>query len=333
MINFLKNGDFQHPQYAIFAAVGLIIWLIAYFNLFKKPQIFIPSKYKVGSFSIFRMIFFFSTLVAWVYLAIALAGPRRPLGNQEDKINVKDIYVVVDLSRSMLAEDMPPNRFESAKKQVHDFVNMFTLDRIGVIVFAEKVFTLLPLTTDSKIISKMIGGIQMGPLGDGTNIGDALALATARLLESEAKSKIIVLLTDGVANVGTMTPMQAAEIAKENKIKIYTIGMGGDENARIPIGGKNVFGVQRYQTIPGGSIDVKTMKDISEMTGGKSYLAKNNNSLKQVLDQINRLERTEVIKRQGKVVFEELYYKYLVIAAILFVFSELGRRYLGRELV
>lgn len=333
MMNFLKNGDFQHPQYAYLALAGFIIWTIAYFNLFKKPQIFIPNKYKVGSFSFFRMLFFVATTIAWGYLAIALAGPRRPLGNQEDKINVKDIYVVVDLSRSMLAEDMPPNRFESAKKQVHDFVNLFTLDRIGVIVFAEKVFTLLPLTTDTKIISKMVNGIQMGPLGDGTNIGDALALATARLLESEAKSKIIVLLTDGVANVGTMTPMQAAEIAKENKIKIYTIGMGGDENARIPIGGKNVFGVQRYQTIPGGSIDVKTMKDISEMTGGKSYLAKNNNSLKQVLDQINRLERTEVIKRQGKVVFEELYYKYLVVAAMLFVLSELGRRYLGRELV
>lgn len=333
MMNFLKNGDFQHPQYALFALVGFVIWTMAYFNLFKKPQIFIPNKYKIGSFSFFRTVFFIATTIAWGYLAVALAGPRRPLGNQEDKINVKDIYVVVDLSRSMLAEDMPPNRFESAKKQVHDFVNLFTLDRIGVIVFAEKVFTLLPLTTDTKIISKMVNGIQMGPLGDGTNIGDALALATARLLESEAKSKIIVLLTDGVANVGTMTPMQAAEIAKENKIKIYTIGMGGDENARIPIGGKNVFGVQRYQTIPGGSIDVKTMKDISEMTGGKSYLAKNNNSLKQVLDQINRLERTEVIKRQGKVVYEELYYKYLVVAAMLFVLSELGRRYLGRELV
>ena len=333
MMNFLKNGDFQHPQYAFFALIGFLVWSIAYFNLFKKPQIFIPKKYKIGSFSFFRIIFFVATTIAWAYLAIALAGPRRPLGNQEDKINVKDIYVVVDLSRSMLAEDMPPNRFESAKKQVHDFVNLFTLDRIGVIVFAEKVFTLLPLTTDTKIISKMVNGIQMGPLGDGTNIGDALALATARLLESEAKSKIIVLLTDGVANVGTMTPVQAAEIAKENKIKIYTIGMGGDENARIPIGGKNVFGVQRYQTIPGGSIDVKTMKEISEMTGGKTYLAKNNNSLKQVLEQINKLERTGVIKRQGKVVFEELYYRYLVIAAILFAFSELGRRYLGRELV
>lgn len=325
--------DYSHPEFALVALVGFVFWIWAFFNWFKKPQIFLPKKYKVGSFSIFRLIFFVVGVVAWGYLAVALAGPRRPLGNQEDKVNVKDIYVVVDLSRSMLAEDMPPNRFESAKKQVHDFVNMFNLDRIGVIVFAEKVFTLLPLTTDTKIISKMVNSIQMGPLGDGTNIGDALALGTARLLESEAKSKIIVLLTDGVANVGTMTPLQAAELARDNKIKIYTIGIGGDENARIPIGGKNVFGVQRYQTIPGGSIDVKTMKEISEMTGGKSYLAKNNDALKKVLDEINRLERTEVIKRQGKVVYEELYYQYLLYAAVLFVFSEIGRRYLGRELV
>lgn len=325
--------EYAHPLWALFALAGLVFWLWGFFNWFKKPQIFLPKKYKVGSFSILRIVFFITGALAWAYLAIALAGPRRPLGNQEDKINVKDIYVVVDLSRSMLAEDMPPNRFESAKKQVHDFVNLFNLDRIGVIVFAEKVFTLLPLTTDTKIISKMVNSIQMGPLGDGTNIGDALALGTARLLESEAKSKIIVLLTDGVANVGTMTPMQAAELAKENKIKIYTIGIGGDENARIPIGGRNVFGVQRYQTIPGGSIDIKTMKEISEMTGGKSYLAKNNDTLRKVLDEINRLERTEVIKMQGKVVYEELYYQYLVWAAFLFLISELGRRYLGRELV
>lgn len=325
--------EYGHPEYAFVALIGFLFWLWGYFNWFKKPQIFLPKKYKVGSFSILRLVFFLTGTLAWLFFAVSLAGPRKPLGNQEDKVNVKDIYVVVDLSRSMLAEDMPPNRFESAKKQVHDFVNMFNLDRIGVIVFAEKVFTLLPLTTDTKIISKMVNSIQMGPLGDGTNIGDALALGTARLLESEAKSKIIVLLTDGVANVGTMTPLQAAELAKDNKIKIYTIGIGGDENARIPIGGKNVFGVQRYQTIPGGSIDVKTMKEISEMTGGKSYLAKNNDTLKKVLDEINRLERTEVIKRQGKVVYEELYYQYLVYAVLIFVLSELGRRYLARELV
>ncbi len=332
-MNEILNQDFGHPEFSVLAAIGFVVWLFGFFNWFKKPQVFLPNKYKVSGFSYSRMLFFSLGAIAWGCFALSLAGPRKPLGNQEDKINVKDIYVVVDLSRSMLAEDMPPNRFESAKKQVHDFVNMFSLDRIGLIVFAEKVFTLLPLTTDTKIISKMVNTIQMGPLGDGTNIGDALALATARLLESEAKSKIIVLLTDGVANVGTMTPLQSAELARDNKIKIYTIGIGGDENATIPIGGANVFGVRRYQTIPGGSIDVKTMREVSEMTGGKSYLAKNNNSLKKVLDEINRLERTEVIKRQGKIVYEELYYKYLLWACALFVVSELGRRYITRELV
>ncbi len=326
-------ADYQHPNLAIFAIIGAFFWILNYFNVFKKSQLVLPKKYMVKSFPFFRFLFFILGIIGWAYLGVALSGPRKPLGNQQDKINVKDIYLVVDLSRSMLAEDMPPNRFESAKMHVEKFTKLFTLDRIGVVIFAEKVFTLLPLTTDGALIAKMVKSIQMGPLGDGTNIGDALALAVARLNDSEAKSKVIVLLTDGVANVGSMTPLQAAELAKANKIKIYTIGIGGDENARIPIGGKSVFGVQRYQMIPGGSIDVKTMKEISEMTGGKSYLAKNNDSLQRVLSEINKLEKTEVVKLQGKIIYEELYYKYLAIAALLIIGVELGRRFIVRELV
>ena len=187
----------------------------------------------------------------------------------------------------------------------------------------------MPLSTDLDLIKKMVDQIKLGPLGDGTNIGDALALATGRLLQSQAKSKIILLLTDGVSNVGTLTPLQAAEMAASNKIKIDTVGIGGDKDARIPVG-PNMFGVQRYQVIPGGSVDAKGLKEIADMTHGKSYMANNNKALQNVLDEINKMERTQ-IEHSGRVVYEELYFKYLLIGMILFIGAELSRRLLLRE--
>jgi Ca-activated chloride channel family protein len=229
----------------------------------------------------------------------------------------------------MLAEDMTPNRVEAAKQKIHEFVGLFPKDRIGLVIFAEKVFTLLPLTTDLNLIKKMVEQIKLGPLGDGTNIGDALALATGRLIQSQAKNKVIILLTDGVSNVGALTPIQAAEMAAEQKIKIYTIGIGGDKEARIPMG-PNMFGVQRYQMIPGGSVDEKGLKEISAMTNGKSFMASNNKALQNVLYEINKLERTEV-EHSGKVIYEELYFKYLLTGILLFLACEMLRRIALKE--
>ncbi len=327
------NFDFGHKEFFWVTVVGAIIWLFCYFYPLKKSELYIPTKFKIKNYSLMRGVSFVLGIIAWAFLTIAIMGPRSPIGNSEDKINVKDIYVVVDLSRSMLAEDMPPNRFESAKKNVIEFSKLFEFDRIGIIVFAEKVFTLLPLTTDYKIIPKLVNNLQMGPLGDGTNIGDAIALGVARLIESEAKSKVIVLITDGVANVGTMTPLQAAEEAKKNNIKVYTIGMGGDKDARLPIGRRNLLGQAIYQSIPGGSIDVKTMTEISQMTGAKMYLAKSNKALMNVLSEIGKLEKTEVIKRQGKIIYEELYYLYLLWGVGTLLCSEFIRKFFVRELV
>ena len=140
-----------------------------------------------------------------------------------------------------------------------------------MIVFGEKAFTLLPLTVDIELINRSIGDIRAGFLGPGTNIGDALGLATARLKESKAKNKVVILLTDGVSMLGSMTPIQAAEIARDQRIKVYSIGMGGNKNAKLPI--MTAFG-KRYQNIPGGSIDTDTLKEISRLTGGKFFEAK-----------------------------------------------------------
>ncbi|MFA6237321.1 MAG: VWA domain-containing protein [Bacteriovorax sp.] len=321
--------EFQHIYYAFWGLLGLSFWLISFFYWFRKPQLFLPKKYKKAGFQLTRAIVFVAGVIGWLYISFALAGPRRPLGMDKNTIDVNDIIIVLDLSRSMLAEDLKPNRFEAAKQKVSDFTALFPKDRIGIVIFAERVFTLLPLSTDLELIKKMVQQVQLGPLGDGTNIGDALALAVGRLIQSQAKSKVILLLTDGVSNVGTLTPLQAAEMAAANKIKIYTVGIGGDRAARIPVG-PNMFGVQRYQMIPGGSVDAKGLKEIADMTKGKSYMAGNNKALQNVLDEINKLERTQ-IERSGRIIYQELYFKYLLIGICFLIGSELSRRIILKE--
>lgn len=323
------NFEFQHATYALWGLLGLIFWMVSFFYWFRKPQLFLPKKYKKMGFPVIRSLIFVAGFVGWLYISFALAGPRRPLGMDKNTIDVNDIIIVLDLSRSMMAEDLKPNRFEAAKQKVSDFVALFPKDRIGIVIFAERVFTLLPLSTDLELIKKMVEQVQLGPLGDGTNIGDALALAVGRLIQSQAKSKVILLLTDGVSNVGTLTPLQAAEMAATNKIKIYTVGIGGDRAARIPVG-PNMFGVQRYQMIPGGSVDAKGLKEIAYMTKGKSYMASNNKALQNVLDEINRMERTQ-IERSGRIIYQELYFKYLLIGICFLIGSELSRRLLLKE--
>ena len=323
------NYEFQHIHYAIWGLVGLLFWVIGYFYWFKKPQLFIPKKYKKSGMPLLRSLVFLLGVTSWLYISFALAGPRKPMGMDKNTIEVNDIFIVLDLSRSMMAEDLKPNRFEAAKQKIQDFVAMFPRDRIGLVIFAEKVFTLLPLSTDLNLINKMVAQIKIGPLGDGTNIGDALALGVGRLIQSLANNKVIILLTDGVSNVGTLTPLQAAEMAAEQKIKIYTIGIGGSKDARLPVG-PNMFGVQRYQVIPGGSIDEKGLKEIATITGGKFYMARDNKALENVLSDINKLERTE-IEQSGKIIYEELYFKFLLIGVLLLVGTELSRRLLLRE--
>lgn len=321
--------EFQHVNYAWWGILGLFFWLISFFYWFRKPQLFLPHKYKKKGFPFLRSLLFICGVVGWLYISYALAGPRRPMGMDKNTIDVNDIFIVLDLSRSMMAEDLKPNRFEAAKQKVVEFTELFPKDRIGIVIFAEKVFTLLPLSTDLELIRKMVEQIRLGPLGDGTNIGDALALAVGRLIQSQAKSKVIVLLTDGVSNVGTMTPLQAAELAAQNHIKIYTIGIGGDKDARIPVG-PNMFGVQRYQMIPGGSVDVKGLQEIASMTHAKAYMANNNKALENVLSEINKMERTQV-EHSGRIIYQELYFKYLFIGVCFLLGAELGRRILLRE--
>jgi Ca-activated chloride channel homolog len=317
--------EFENISFLFFGIAGLIFWVASFFHVFKKAQIYIPQKNLIKISRLPRVLIFVAGVLAWILISIGLMGPRKPLGYLDSEIDVNDIMIVVDVSRSMLADDFRPNRLEAAKRKITEFVELMPTDRIGLIMFSEKVFTLLPLSTDLNLIKQMIEEIKIGFLGSGTNIGDALGLAVGRLSQSLAKNKIIILLTDGVSNVGVMTPIQAAGEAAEKKIKIYSIGVGSNNDAQIPtVGG---FGMQN---IPGGGIDLEGLRKISQLTNGKSYQASDEGALKRVLSEIESLEKTK-IKSTGNIAYEELHLKWFIMGILLLILTELSRRFLLME--
>jgi len=320
--------EYKSTTFAIFGLLGLLFWALEFWKVFKKPQLVAPANLNVGGPKLLRWFLFFLGLGGWLLISYSMTGPRKALKFIPSNIEVNDIFFVVDVSRSMLADDIKPNRLEVAKQKLREFAALRPTDRVGVIIFSEKVFTMLPLTTDPGLVDKILSDIQVGFLGSGTNIGDGLALAVARAQDSKTKNKVVVLLTDGVNNVGKVTPIQAAELAKENNIRVYTITLGTRSDAKIPVG-RGMFGTQ-YQTIPGGSFDLKTMKEISDMTNGKSYMAESEESLKEILGEIQGLEKTE-IKSSNQVVYDELFYKFLFWGVLLLISCELMRRHLLKE--
>lgn len=322
--------DFLNPFWCVAGIVGFLFWLIDYFKVFKKAQLELPQQFFTKKkIKVSNIIIPIAATLAWVAISISLMGPRKPMGRSDSQKELNDIYIVVDCSRSMLAGDFSPNRLEAAKAKIKEFVKLAPVDRIGIVLFADKVFTLIPATIDLELVAQSVEQINIGPLGNGTNIGDALGLAIARSVTSMANNKTIILMTDGASNVGVMSPMQAAEKAKENGIKIYTIGIGGDENAKLPIG-RDAFGKQRYQNIPGGSMDFKTLDEIASQTGGKSFVASSDGALQNVLSEINKLERKK-IDISGRIIYKEYYYNFLLIGAILLLICEIMRFALRRE--
>lgn len=324
--------EYKHPLFLWIGVVVGVIWLLDYWKVFQRAKLYFPlnqhriSWWKNG----LRILLCLIGIVGWGYLSYSLMQPRKPQKFSPSSIEVNDIILCIDVSRSMLAEDIKPNRLEVAKERIREFARLRPTDRISIVIFSEKVFTLLPLTTDPSLVDKVLAEISIGYLGSGTNIGDGLALSVARAVNSDTKNKVIVLLTDGVANVGTLTPLQAAEEAKKFGIKVYTIGLGTDDDAKIPVG-NGIFGTQ-YQLIPGGSIDYKVLKEISDLTGGQFYPAKSEKALKDILDDIQKLEKTE-IKVNHQVVYDEKYYTYLLIGVALIFGVEVLRRLLLKDVV
>ena len=319
--------EYASPLHAAFGLLGLLAWCAFNVPAFKRAQVYMPLGERGPLVRPGRALVALCGVAAWALLSHALMRPRVQTGVVRDDREVNDVFFVVDVSRSMSAADFRPNRLEAAKREILAFVDLRPTDRIGIIMFADRVFTLLPLSTDLGLVSEAVGDVRMGFLGSGTNIGDALGLAVARGRQSLAKNKAVILLTDGVANVGSMTPLDAAARAREAGMRIYAIAMGRTD-ARMPT--RNAFGVTGYQSIPGGSVDTETLKKVAETTGGRSFVAGSAESLKSVLAEIDRMERTSV-EVAGRVVYEELHLPWLLAGAVLLVLSHLARGLVLRE--
>jgi Ca-activated chloride channel homolog len=223
-------------------------------------------------------------------LIVALARPQTTASGQNIYAEGIDIAMLLDISTSMLAEDFQPNRVEAAKEVAQHFVDGRQNDRIGLVIFAGQSFTQCPMTLDYRVLKNLLRQVKPGMVEDGTAIGMAIAQGVNRLKDSKAKSKVMILLTDGMNNRGEIDPLTAAQIAKTFNIRIYTIGVGTVGEAPYPV--QTPFGI-RYQNIP-VDVDEKTLAQIADMTDGRYFRATNNRTLKEIYDEIDKLEKTRI---------------------------------------
>lgn len=278
----------------------------------------IPWKLAGGrSMASMRHVTFLFRIAAIVLIIIGLARPRTSETVTEVDSEGIDIVLAMDVSTSMLARDLYPDRINASKDIATEFVSQRRSDKIGLVVFAGESFTQCPLTNDKRTLVTLMNEIETGLIEDGTAIGNGLATAVARLSESDARSRVVILLTDGVNNSGEVSPQMATEIAKQYGIKVYTIGVGKEGMAKYPV--QTPWGVQLQDVKV--EIDEPLLKEIAQSTGGKYFRATDNTKLAEIYNEINQMEtgRTTIT---NAVVYEEMFMKYL-IQALAFLMLEL----------
>lgn len=332
-----SNFEFNNPE---FFWLLLIIPLLVVWYLFTRKReaavLTIPSvKGFAGDASFISKLKPLLTalrLIAIALLFIALARPRNKSVTTKTKSNKGiDIVMAIDVSASMLARDLKPNRLEALKIVANNFVNRRPNDRIGVVLYAGESFTQTPITSDKGIVKRTISEIKWGLLEGGTAIGMGLGSSVNRLKDSKAKSKVIILLTDGVNNSGNIDPRTATELAKELGIKVYTIGIGTNGMADFPYAkdprtGKLQFRKQQVE------IDEELLKFIASETEGKYFRATSNTSLKEIYDEIDKLEKTKI--EEFKYTNYQERYRFLVfIAGGLLLLEFLLRNTLYRSFI
>ena len=305
--------------YLILIPIAILIWYFFQHLRISSSIIFTDTKSLTNETTIkkqLRHLPYLLKVISCILLIIALARPQSSTNWEESTTEGIDIVLAIDVSTSMLAEDLKPNRIEAAKNVAVNFISKRVNDRIGLVIFAGESFTQCPLTTDHNVLINLFKDLKSGTIEDGTAIGMGLATGVNRLKESTAISKVIILLTDGVNNTGMVNPLTAAEIAKQFGIRVYTIGVGTEEGL-APV--STPYGTQYMEV----NIDEKTLQDIATLTDGKYFRATNKNSLRKIYNDIDVLEKskieiTEFHKRSEKFVPFVLWaFSLLLLAFIL----------------
>lgn len=297
MLGFGNNIQFVNPEFFLLL---LLLPILAVWYYRKRSRYYatmlMPSLLSVQGIRSWRgwlrAALPFLRVIAFVSLVIAMARPQEVLKEEEVEAEGIDILMAIDLSSSMLAQDFKPNRLEVSKRVASEFIDKRRYDRIGLTVFAGESYTQCPLTVDHNILKSRLSELECGILEDGTAIGMGLATAVRHLEKSEAKSKVVILLTDGVNNAGYINPSMAAQIAQKLGIKVYTIGVGSTGDALTPIqkrsDGQYIFGLARVE------IDEALLKEIAQQTNGEYFRATSVESLERIYSQIDQLEKSKV---------------------------------------
>ena len=330
---------FEYPKLLwLLLAPALLVLRYLYIELLdRRPHLRVSkvTPWETGGRSALRVVRhipFVLRTAALCLIVVAIARPRSSTKVVRVDTEGIDIVLAMDVSTSMLAEDLRPNRIEAAKEVAASFVSDRPNDNIGLTIFAGEAFTQCPMTTDHASLLNLLRGVRTdiaanGLISDGTAIGMGLANAVSRLKDSKTKSRVVILLTDGSNNMGDISPMTAAQIAKSLGVRVYTIGVGTNKVARYPM---PVAGGVQYVNIP-VEIDTKTLSDIAAMSDGNFYRATNNKELKQIYHDIDKLEKSRLsVKKFSK--HYEAYQPFAIVALLILLIEVLLKYTLLRKI-
>lgn len=321
-----NNLEFANPSF-LYLLILLPLFIAWYWFRNKKSypeiQLSITDVFEKRKGSIKQYLFhslFGLRMLAFALLVVVMARPQSSTSRKDVSIEGIDIVMAMDISGSMLAQDFKPNRLEAAKEVASDFIEKRPNDRIGLVIFSGETFTQCPLTTDHAVLRNLFKDVKSGMIEDGTALGDGLATAVNRLRKSDAISKVIILLTDGVNNMGSIDPISAAEIAKLYGIRIYTIGVGSRGLAPYPV--QTPFGVQ-YQNVE-VKIDENLLKKVANMTDGLYFRATDKKSLENIYNEIDKLEKSKIDVTEFSKKHEE-FLPFAILALLLLIAEVLLR--------
>ncbi len=329
----MEDITFASPGFFILFTlfVPLIIWYIFQWKTSNPSLQYSNMSSLEGAGNTYKHLLmhipFVARLAGLSLLIVALARPQSSDNWQKVTTEGIDIMLAVDVSSSMLAQDFEPNRLEASKNVAIQFITGRPLDRMGLVVFSGESFTQCPLTTDHAVLINLFKDVRSGLIEDGTAIGLGLGTAVSRLKDSDAKSKVVILLTDGVNNSGEIAPLTAAEIAKTYGIRVYTVGVGTLGQAKYPF--QTPFGIQ-YQMID-VEIDEEVLQKIAETTDGQYFRATNNDKLKEIYQEIDKLEKTKMKVKEFSNKEEE-YFIFALFGAILLLIDFLLKQTVLRNI-